>query len=605
MSHESPEEIIHISPSKYIAGCAVLALIILFIGQWWIFPSWMLAMEVFATILVLFVFGSIRYRLDKNAVTYGAVLVVIATSWWPWWNQSQLRISIEEESMSALFHFIYHHFLTLKGLEHLVHADTMLFILGLTFFVAVIAQTRLLESVSFAVLDKMKGSVVPTIGILTAIVSFSSGILDGVSMIGLMIRTLVIILFLAKSEDEAVLFSVMISTIVTTVCGMWLAYGEPPNLIMKTNLHPHLDNSFFLRFCAPVAVGSYFIVFWNIRRKLKGRRVNLHQLDIMDHHTADVRYLQATRHGKVLTPIEFAEEHTKELGYHILPVLERLHKGEPLGRALVEAEVPAPLRKELLEKFVSKELAEPLDEHYSIPEHEREPESSKRKIAEALEEVRVNRVRSQMVGGLAFVPFIGFLVWHAINHEVPLFWASFAGFAVGFLGIMKNRKMRDLALREAKHEYNEYLFLFPLFLSIALLQKSGFFAVLSSALHAGVEKLGYANVAYLQFTGATFLSALLDNNVVADFASRALHGLEIGILHLFSMAQIAGYATGGCWTHIGSAQSVVAYSFIRNEISSNFTPFQWMKTMTPIIIEIFILMTAVVYLEGFLVHLGY
>ena len=58
-----------------------------------------------------------------------------------------------------------------------------------------------------------------------------------------MIRTLVILLFLAKAKGDHVIYAVMLSTVVTTVCGMWLAYGEPPNLIMKSNLHPHLDLS--------------------------------------------------------------------------------------------------------------------------------------------------------------------------------------------------------------------------------------------------------------------------------------------------------------------------------------------------------------------------
>ena len=32
---------------------------------------------------------------------------------------------------------------------------------------------------------------------------------------------------------------------VTTVCGIWLAYGEPPNLIMKANLYPLSGQRFF------------------------------------------------------------------------------------------------------------------------------------------------------------------------------------------------------------------------------------------------------------------------------------------------------------------------------------------------------------------------
>ena len=95
-----------------------------------------------------------------------------------------------------------------------------------------------------------------------------------------------------------------------------------------------------------------------------------------------------------------------------------------------------------------------------------------------------------------------------------------------------------------------------------------------------------AHVAFAQFIGCTFLSAILDNNVVADFASRALYQLDISVLHLFAMAQIAGYALGGCWTHIGCAQSVVAYAFIQRDLDERYTPVQWIKEMTPVIIQI-------------------
>ena len=75
----------------------------------------------------------------------------------------------------------------------------MLFILGLTFFVSVIAQTRLLEGLTFYLLRKFRGAVLPTVIAVTAVVAFASGILDGVSMIGLTIRTLVIIMLLAAA----------------------------------------------------------------------------------------------------------------------------------------------------------------------------------------------------------------------------------------------------------------------------------------------------------------------------------------------------------------------------------------------------------------------
>ena len=68
------------------------------------------------------------------------------------------------------------------------------------------------------------------------------------------------------------------------------------------------------------------------------------------------------------------------------------------------------------------------------------------------------------------------------------------------------------------------------------------------------------------------------------------------------MAQIAGYAVGGCWTHIGSAQSVVAYAFIRREVDEQYTPLQWIKEITPVILQILILLTMLIYLENALLR---
>jgi Na+/H+ antiporter NhaD/arsenite permease-like protein len=110
--------------------------------------------------------------------------------------------------------------------------------------------------------------------------------------------------------------------------------------------------------------------------------------------------------------------------------------------------------------------------------------------------------------------------------------------------------------------------------------------------------LGALPVAWGQFLGATFLSAILDNNIVADFASRALSSLDLSVLHLFAMAQIAGYALGGCWTHIGSAQSVVAYAFIQRDLDAHYTPMQWIRDMTPVIVEMLALIAMVIWAES-------
>ena len=185
---------------------------------------------------------------------------------------------------------------------------------------------------------------------------------------------------------------------------------------------------------------------------------------------------------------------------------------------------------------------------------------------------------------------------------MPLFLASFAGFAAALPGIVRIPKMRALALREAAQEYAEYYFLFPLFLSITLLTSAGFFDVMQVLVVQGIATLGQSHVAFAQFLGSTFLSAILDNNIVADFASRGLHGLDAHVLQFFAMAQIAGYALGGCWTHIGCAQSVVAYAFIQRDVDAHYTPVQWIREMTPVIVQILVVLTALIYLEGALLR---
>jgi len=158
--------------------------------------------------------------------------------------------------------------------------------------------------------------------------------------------------------------------------------------------------------------------------------------------------------------------------------------------------------------------------------------------------------------------------------------------------------MRALMMRDAMQEYAEYYFLFPLFLSITLLTTAGFFDQMQSLIRHGIETLGQSHVAYAQFLASTFLSAILDNNIVADFASRGLHGLDTGVLQLFAMSQIAGYALGGCWTHIGCAQSVVAYAFIQRDVDEHYTPVQWITDITPVIIKILVVLTVLIYLES-------
>ncbi len=589
--------VVQLSGRAFVIGCLIVACGLLALGRVTVLPVSLLAAEVFITILSLFVFGSFKYQIHKNALTYGMALVIVATfvglessdwhrqvasdGWWAWARE---------------------HLLSFHGLDDLIHADTMLFILGLTFFVAVIAQTRMLEGVTFVLLRRNKGAILPTVIAVTAVVAFASGILDGVSMIGLTIRTLVIILMLAAAPKAAVLQAVMICTTVTTVCGVWLAYGEPPNLIMKANLDPYLGGMFFIRYCGPIAIVTYLVVARHLRKGLSERIIDLDRMDVLDANAEDVRFLQASRHGEVLTPVELVEAHERDLEGKAPGIIQDLQHGKSLGRALVDANLPWETRELLLGHYVSEELAASLDRHYVLDSMGDDEGAmlAEQWVDDTLAASAQARRRAQLIGAIALVPFVGLLIAHGVNHNVPLFLASFAGFGVALTGIAAIPKMRALALREGRHEYAEYYFLFPLILSITLLTHAGFFGQMAALIRSGVDALGHGPVAWTQFTGATLLSAILDNNIVADFASRPLLDFDADVIHLFAMAQIAGYALGGCWTHIGSAQSVVAYSFIQRDVDPGFTPIQWIRQMTPIILEMFALITVVIAIESWL-----
>ena len=110
MSSKPP--IVELSPLKFLAGCAVLAAGLFAWGVNHPFPPWVVALEVLVTIVALFVFGSIRYRLDKNALTYGAALVIVATFWNGWWESSALRADIREQGSRAFVEFVRENFFT-------------------------------------------------------------------------------------------------------------------------------------------------------------------------------------------------------------------------------------------------------------------------------------------------------------------------------------------------------------------------------------------------------------------------------------------------------------------------------------------------------------
>ena len=591
-----------LSGRLFVGGCALAALALLAAGRLYPLPVWLLAAEVLATIVGLFVFGSFKYQIHKNALTYGMLVVIVAT--FTQLPTSTWRTEIAERGVAA---WIDRHVLTFAGLDDLIHADTMLFILGLTLFVSVIAQTRILEGVTFFMLRRNRGRILPTMIGVTAVVAITSGMLGGVSMIGLTIRTFVIILMRGAAPFAAVRYAVMVCTAVTTICGVWTAYGEPPNLIMKANLFPSLDNAFFLYYGAPVAVASFLAIAWQLKRRLGSLHVDLDNMDVLDANAEDVRFLQASRHGEVMTPAELIEGHREDLGHDTAErVMERLRDGESLGIAMIRADTPELTRKILLGHYVTDELADGLDRHYIYAQEGLDERAMEAELAvdESLAAIAYDRKWAQRIAAFALLPFFALLIIHGLNNDIPLFLASFAGFAAALPGIVKLPRMRALAFHEAKLEYAEYYFLFPLFLSITLLTSAGFFDVMQTLVVRGIDVLGHSHVAFAQFLGSTVLSAILDNNIVADFASRGLHGLTLSVVKFFAMAQIAGYALGGCWTHIGCAQSVVAYAFIQRDVDEHYTPVDWIKEMTPVIAQTMLLLAAIIYLEGALLRLG-
>ena len=66
--------------STFLIAAAFAAVVVTLAGRFVAMPLGLLAVEVLATILGLFLFGSFRFQIHKNALTYGMLLVIIATS---------------------------------------------------------------------------------------------------------------------------------------------------------------------------------------------------------------------------------------------------------------------------------------------------------------------------------------------------------------------------------------------------------------------------------------------------------------------------------------------------------------------------------------------
>jgi hypothetical protein len=43
---------------------------------------------------------------------------------------------------------------------------------------------------------------------------------------------------------------------------------------------------------------------------------------------------------------------------------------------------------------------------------------------------------------------------------------------------------------------------------------------------------------------------------------------------------------------------VVAYAFIQRDVDEHYTPVQWIKDMTPVIVQILVVLAIIIYLES-------
>jgi hypothetical protein len=163
------------------------------------------------------------------------------------------------------------------------------------------------------------------------------------------------------------------------------------------------------------------------------------------------------------------------------------------------------------------------------------------------------RLRAQR-SAIALVPF--FCLMAGVNPTYHWL-SSFARFS-RLAGDRSNPKMR--AGPQARQEYAECYFLFRC--SCRSAASHGGLLRGQKELLPGYRDCRNAHVAFAQFLGSTFLSAILDNNVIAGFASRAVGFRRRP--YLFAMARIAGCASAAAG-RIGYAQSAVACAFIQRD----------------------------------------
>lgn len=478
--------------------------------------------------------------------------------------------------------------------QHAIHLDTLLFILSLSAFAEVFAQARVLESLIQRIMMRGNGrrNVYWLVSGLVVGTALIAGVLDGVSMIGLLMSMLLIVFRAAKVELRHQRNAMVYATFVATFCGAWLAFGEPPNLVMRAGVvNTHgvslLTDWFFLSYCGPPALLGLVVVCFFLRH-IKGEIVWEH-LDVFVQNDATVRFLQAMDHGTALDPEAVVRLHLE--GAQLDSVLANLRSGMVLGKALVEAKIAREAQVQILGAFSGgADRGEALVDHYDPEKSLLERKAAAQRFYKLIYNPAMLRLKARgwAVGG--FVVFLVLLIAHTLHHSIPVWLAPIVGAMIGYVGLPRG-PMRRLVQHQALHQMKEYIFLPPLFLSISLLGETHFFESFQPVFQRLIEVHGTFLPAEVQLFATTFLSALADNNVVAGAGAQFLTGLPLHHTWVFAMSQIMGYALGGCLTSIGSAQSILAMAFIRSHIEPDFSPKGWLRSAMPMGIALFILTT--------------
>jgi hypothetical protein len=88
--------------------------------------------------------------------------------------------------------------------------------------------------------------------------------------------------------------------------------------------------------------------------------------------------------------------------------------------------------------------------------------------------------------------------------------------------------------------------------------------------------------------------------VVADFASRGLLGFDVDVLRLFAAGTDPRLRARRMLDTHRVCASVSPVRPSERDLDKHYTPVQWIKEMTPVIVQILVAMTALIYIGAVL-----